>query len=331
MNRSFSLGCTVAFILGTVGACSSGDPGGTPALTPMAGTGSTSQPATAGTTSGGGGAAASPSAGTASGGAGTTTVAGTAAGGSAGQAPAAGSGGMSGGASGGTGGTGSGGASSSGLYEGPFTCTMYIGAYLSMEWWNAGFQGQTGIDDAKWQLKWHHHGHVTEWAKPDSPFWADTGNALDDSQGSPIESKCTQSSNAPDRIVFVALSWALTTEEGWTTALNADIANIKAKYPSVKRVDVMTMIRCPTNMQCNPNAVIGGPDSDTNAGVQDCQVPAFADSAIAKLIAANPGYVALGPQFDMTMCNPAHNGAHMTGADNTIAAQKMAAFYAAKP
>jgi hypothetical protein len=154
--------------------------------------------------------------------------------------------------------------------------------------------------------------------------------------GSPINSKCTQNSDKPDRIVFLALSWALTTEAAWTQALNADIANLKTKYPSAKRVDVMTMIRCPMNMQCNPKAVLGAPDSDTNAGIQDCQVPAFADAAIAKLIAANPGYVALGPQFESTMCNappdsPNHNGAHMTAADNKIAAMKMAAFYAAKP
>jgi len=253
---------------------------------------------------------------------GVVTTAGTAA---RGQAP---SGGSAGARSAGASSAGSGGGT--GLYQGPFSCTMYIGAYLSMEWWNAGFQTD-GVDDAKWQLKWHHHGHITEWAKPDSPFWADTGDPLNDAQGSPIESKCAQNSATPDRIVFLALSWVLTTEDEWTQNLNADIANIKAKYPSVKRVDVMTMIRCPMNMQCNPNAVIGGPDSDTNAGVQDCQVPAFADAAIAKLIAANPDYVALGPQFDMTMCNPAHNGAHMTGADNTITAMKMGAFYAAKP
>lgn len=42
-------------------------------------------------------------------------------------------------------------------------------------------------------------------------------------------------------------------------------------------------------------------------------------------------YVALGPQFEMTMCNPSHDGAHMTGADNRIAATKVPAFYAAQP
>ena len=206
---------------------------------------------------------------------------------------------------------------------------MYIGAYLSMEWWNAGFQD--GVEDDKWQLKWHHHGHITEWAKADSPFWADEGNPNDDSQGSPIQSPCTANSNAPDRIVFLAITWALTTEEQWVESLKACVANLKAKYPSVKRVDLMTMIRCPNNMQCNPNQAYGEEDSDTNAGKQDCQVPAYADSAIAKVIAEDPTYLALGPQFEMTMCNPSHDGAHMTGTDNGIAADKIAEFYAAQP
>jgi len=74
---------------------------------------------------------------------GVVTTAGTAAGG---QAP---SGGSAGASSAGASSAGSGGGT--GLYQGPFSCTMYIGAYLSMEWWNAGFQTD-GVDDAKWQL-----------------------------------------------------------------------------------------------------------------------------------------------------------------------------------
>jgi hypothetical protein len=243
--------------------------------------------------------------------------AGTAAGG---ETATAGSGGQSAAGSGGAGGT---------PYNGPFTCSMYIGAYLSMEWWNAGFEDK--VDGDKWQLKWHHHGHVTEWAKPDSPFWADSGNPNDDSQGSPIQSACKENSNAPDRIVFLAISWALTTKDAWVTALKADVANIKAKYPSVKHVDIMTMVRCPNNMQCNPNQQYGVEGSDTTAGMQDCQVMPYTDEAIAQVIAEDPSYLALGPQFEMTMCNPSHDGAHMTGTDNGITAQKIADFYNAKP
>lgn len=283
--------------------------------------GSSGSATQAGTSAGGTSAGNTSVSGSSSGGTETTT-AGTASGGSAGQTTA-GSGGASGGAAGGSGGT------STALYNGPFSCSMYIGAYLSMEWWNAGFE--EGVDNTKWQLKWHHHGHITEWAKPDSPFWADTGNPNDDSQGSPIQSPCTMNSKTPDRIVFLAITWALTTKEAWVTDLKASINNIKTKYPSVKRVDVMTMVRCPNNMQCNPNQMYGVADSDTNAQHQDCQVPKYADDAIAQVIAEDPGYVALGPQFEMTMCNPSHDGAHMTGTDNGITADKIAAFYAAKP
>lgn len=322
MTRSLSLGCALASVFALASACSSGEPGDPSAVAGMSG--SAGAGTQAGTSSGGTSAGNTSASGSAAGGTATTT-AGSASGGSAGQATA-GSGGASGGTAGGGGGSGGAGLTP---YNGPFTCSMYIGAYLSMEWWNAGFE--EGVDGDKWQLKWHHHGHITEWAKPDSPFWADTGNPNDDSQGSPIQSACKTNSTAPDRIVFLAITWALTTQEAWVKDLKASVANIKAKYPSVKRVDLMTMIRCPNNMQCNPNQMYGVADSDTNAQHQDCQVPKYADDAIAQVIAEDPGYVALGPQFEMTMCNPSHDGAHMTGADNGITADKIAAFYAAKP
>jgi hypothetical protein len=296
-----------------------------------AGSGSAGSSSSAGSDgSAGSGSAGSGSAGSGSAGNGSAGAVGSA--GASGSAGSGSAGSGSAGAGGSAGTTGAAGAGGGGTPPtGPFSCTEYFGAYLTMEWWNQNFEGQPGMDGSKWELKWHHHGHITEWAKPDSPFWSDTGDPNNDAMGAPIQSACTANAHAPDRIVFLALSWILTKEEDWIKNLNADVDNLVAKYPSAKRIELMTMIRCPMNKQCNPNAMYGAPDSDTNAGHQDCQVPDYADSAIAKVIAARPNLLALGPQFEMTACNPAHDGAHMTGADNKIAAQKMAAFYSARP
>ena len=304
-------------------ACSSTDPAsGPPAST--AGAPSGGAAAAGSSAAGAPSAGASTTAGTSSGGASSAGAAGSSAG--AGGTPvAAGAGGASGGASAGAAGTG--GAPSAS--KGPFTCTEYIGAYLTMEWWNAGFENN-GVDANKWQEKWHHHGHVLEWGNPNSPFWADTGDAMDDTKGAPIVSACTQSSNAPDRIVFLALSWELLTEEGWVSALTQDIATIKLKRPSAKWIDLVTMVRCPMDMQCNPGANYG-PGADAVAGRQDCQVYPYVDSAMAKVVAANSDFVGLGPKLEMAMCNPAHDGAHMTSAGNTQAAKDYAAWYVAHP
>ena len=205
---------------------------------------------------------------------------------------------------------------------------MYIGAYLSMEWWNAGFE--TKVDNAKWQLKWHHHGYVSEWRKPDSPFWADTGDPNNDLEGSPINSKCETNSDKPDRIVFLTMDWDLVEESQWISGINEVVTNIKTKYPSVKRLDLMTYVRCPDNMQCNPNADYG-PGANPVASRQDCRVTAEQDSAMDKVVAANPTFVAWGPKPEMAMCNPSHDGAHMTPEGNAQAATDIAAFYNAQP
>jgi len=208
---------------------------------------------------------------------------------------------------------------------------MYIGAYLSMEWWNTNlFEGKASdagkVDSDKWELKWHHHAHISEWRKADSPFWSNTGNPMDDAQGAPIQSPCTVNPDKPDRVVFLAIDWELLTEKEWEDGLTESVNNIKAKIPSAKRVDIVTLVRCPNNMMCNPTAE-PGPGANDSAPLQDCVVPKEADDAIAKVIAADPGYLAAGPKLEMAMCNPAHDGAHMTAEGNQKAAKDYAAYY----
>lgn len=84
---------------------------------------------------------------------------------------------------------------------------------MSNEWWGQGFQQQPGIEDAKWQLKWHQHGTIGNWGDPNSPFWADQGDPMDDAKGAPIQSACTTNSNTPDRIVMLIIEWGLLTQE----------------------------------------------------------------------------------------------------------------------
>jgi hypothetical protein len=312
---------------GTTGAAGSGSAGTTGAA------------GAAGTT----GAAGSGSAGSV----GSTGSAGTGAAGSVGSTGAAGTTGAAGsvgstGAAGTTGAAGSGSNPDGGTLptdggfpvttaleaaKGPYTCTEYLGAYLTMEWWGQGFEQI--VDNAKWQLKWHHHGHVLEWGNPDSPFWADTGDPMNDASGAPISSACTTNTHAVDRVVLLALSWELLDEKSWMDALEADIKTIRLKRPTAKWIDIVPMVRCPMNKHCNPNANYG-PGADTDVGRQDCYVPPYEDSAMQKVVQAHAGDgVGLGPILEATMCN--NNGAHLTSADNKLEAQEYGAFYKAIP
>lgn len=331
MTSTKRLLTTIALLGCALGCGSGGGANSTGAAGTSGGAGSTGAQGQAGT-GGPGTAGTSGDAGTGGPGtAGTTGAAGSAAG-SVGSTGAAGTTGAAGSGSNPDGGTlpTDGGFPVTTALEaakGPYTCTEYLGAYLTMEWWGQGFEQI--VDNSKWQLKWHHHGHVLEWGNPNSPFWSDTGDPMNDASGAPISSACTTNTHAVDRVVLLALSWELPDEKAWMDALEADIKTIRMKRPTAKWIDIVPMVRCPQNKHCNPNANYG-PGADTDVGRQDCWVPPYEDSAMQKVVQAHAGDgVGLGPILEATMCN--NNGAHLTNADNKLEAQEYGAFYKAIP
>ncbi|HWZ93357.1 MAG TPA: hypothetical protein VNW92_31070 [Polyangiaceae bacterium] len=294
--------------LGFVAACSSSPPEPT---SPLAGAGGEAGGGAPATNAGSGGAPAS------SGGGSAGTLAET------------------GGASGSMSGTSSGGGASGGGAAGAsaaptnFTCNEYLGLLTTNEWYSQGFESD-GVDGTKWQLKYHHYGYVGTWADPNSPFWSDTGDSFTLTQGSSIQSPCAMSSAAPDRLVFAALDWEMLTEDAWVTALEAALATFKAKYPSLRWVELMTMIRCPGNQMCNPNANYG-PGANMTASRQDCYVPPYEDSALAKVASLHPDFVSVGPKVEALACRMPIDGAHLSVESNQHAAQVIATYYAAHP
>jgi hypothetical protein len=315
MFRSLSLGCVLASVSALLAACSS-DPAPVDTPNPMGG-------GNAGATTQQGGSAGS--------GAGTpATVAGSSSGGmmgssgSAGQPGMAGGGAAAGGMAGGGGGAGGGGA----LPMGPFTCTMFLGLLTTNEWYSQGFE--EGVDGTKYELKYHHYAYVRTWGDPNSPFWGETGNSFDLDQGSQIQSPCAMNPTAPDRMVFAALDWEMETKEEWKAALEMALGTFKGKYPSLKRIDIMTLIRCPDNSMCNANADYG-PGANMNAGRQDCYIPDYQDAAIAEVAAAHPDFVAVGPKVEAIACRQPVDGAHLSGDANEQAAKDVAAYYAQHP
>jgi hypothetical protein len=327
--RSSSTGSVVLFALVVLaGACSSG------AATKGSASATGGAKGTAGA-AGVAGTAGAPAAAGASGAAGDARVDGGAgAPGPAGAAGAAGSAAMPDGGAAGLGAAGAAGGAAGAmspaggeLVKGPFACTTYIGSVLTTEWWGQGFEKI--VDNAKWQLKWHHHGYIQAWGDPQSPFWGDTGDPNDPNGGSPIQSPCAQGSQAPDRVVFLAIDWELLKEQDWIDWLEKDLVAIKLKYPSVKWIDIMPTPRCPQNMMCNPHAK-PGPGANDGAGPEDCYIAPYIDSAIAKVVAAHADSVGLGPVVMATMCNGGY-GAHLTPADNKLVATAIGNFYQALP
>jgi hypothetical protein len=217
-----------------------------------------------------------------------------------------------------------------GASVGPFTCTEVIGLEITSEWWSAGFLSD-GVVPTKCELKWHHQGYVGAWADPNSPFWSNQGNAQDSDAGAPIVAPCGQDSVTPDRVLFVAVDFEMMTKDAWVAALDSVVATIKMKYsPNLKWIDLATLVRCPNDVMCNPDEDYG-PGANLDVSHEDCYVPPYVDSAIAQVIAANPGFVGLGPEPQATACNSPVNGPHLSAASNAAAANAIAAYFVQNP
>jgi hypothetical protein len=263
---------------------------------------------------------------TATGAAGTsaTGAAGTSATGAAGTSATGAAGTAAGGASGGA---GTGGGS---VFNGPFECTLVAGLLVTGEWYNAGFEND-GVDGTKWEGRFVHYGYIDIWAQdPPGGFTWTMG----------LTSPCTKNSTAPDRVVFTAWSWELAYMKDKYVQTTAEaVRKFIKNYPSMKRMDLMTIVRCPgdettnvTGKMCNPNAAIPPKPgvTDHNAGQQDCYVNPEVDQALTEVAAMFPGLVTVGKKFYSPACRAPVDGAHL-GNNNTQVAKDIANYYKTMP
>ncbi len=188
-----------------------------------------------------------------------------------------------------------------------FVCNQVMGLSVTGEWYAAGFE--TAVTDGRWQAITLTHAYVDLWADPTNTVWT-----------TPVVSPCTQNSNNPDRILFTGCNWDYTTVDQWTAALTAVVENLKVKYPNVKRIDLLTMLRAPGNQPC--------PDA-TN---QETIVQPFIDAAIAKVVAAYPGLVTAAPKFEAPNCDVfILGGPHFTPDGQAAIAKVYGTYYANEP
>jgi hypothetical protein len=119
--------------------------------------------------------------------------------------------------------------------------------------------------------------------------------------------------------VLTVLSWTITTQADWETQIAAAIANLMTKYPGVRRIDLLTVIRGPNNMLCPTPPAAG----------ETIAMPAELDAAIAAVAARNPGFVFAGPKFEAPSCTAfSGGGPHLTTAGNMNMAKMISAYFA---
>jgi hypothetical protein len=212
--------------------------------------------------------------------------------------------------------------------RGPFTCTELIGLYSTGEWWDGGFYDDLGDLKTGWQGRFSHYGYTYEYAKPDSYAWSPT--SVGGVNNVRLTAPCARNADSPDRIVYQAWSWELTSEKAWVNSLEATLATIRAKFPRVKRIDIMTIIRGPMNGWCHPDKPLLGPNTDHDAKKQDFNVPGYVDSALAKVAASHPNLVSVTPRFEAVSCPAKIDGIHLHE-QNGPAAAFIAEYYKGMP
>jgi hypothetical protein len=186
-----------------------------------------------------------------------------------------------------------------------YTCNLVIGLLVTSEWYMAGFEQV--VDNTSWEIKAAHYAYTQEWANPNSSFWA-----------TPIASPCAKNPNAPDRIIFVALNWDYTTEKQWEDDVTKDVTVIQSKFPSVKNIELLSIVRCP--LAC------GTPPARP---AETCYVAPITDQALAAVAAKMPNLVTVGPKFEDDTCADFPNlGTHMTPAATMATGKKIGEYYA---
>jgi len=167
-----------------------------------------------------------------------------------------------------------------------FLCTQVMGVSVTGDWFGAGFE--SGNDDARWQAITRHHGFVHFWADPKDPIWSE-----------PTVSPCAKNSDKPDRIILTTVNWEYTTTDEWVATITKAVKTLKERYPSARRIELLTILRGPGNKSC-------GNDKMT-------VVQPILDEAQAKVAKAFPKLVTVGPRFEAPSCEVfTKGGPHFT-------------------
>ena len=174
-----------------------------------------------------------------------------------------------------------------------FTCTEVIGVSVTGDWFGAGFED--GLDGSRWQVRWRSKAFVDLWADPANELWS-----------LPLQSACTERSQDPDRVIFTAVNWEYKTREAWEHTLNAAVATLRSRYPGLRRIVLLTMLRAPGNRSCGSEMTVVQP---------------YVDEAVANVVARHPKLVTAGPRVEALTCDIfTKGGPHFTDAGKPVVA-----------
>jgi len=205
----------------------------------------------------------------------------------------------------GGGGSGDGGGFPPGLRYNDFTCSWVLGIHTTAEWFMAGFT--TVVDGTRWQASGIEMAQF-QWANAGYGGWNPAG----------AMNPCKVNSKTPDRIVFCGVDTGSTTVQAYLTEYAAAMNNIKTKFPSVKRVDIMTTAVGPGDMECI------GANRSGSSFIRPVQ-----NQAITQTVAMFPGFAFECPRWEVASCKDFGLCPHISAAANAALAMTMGQWFIA--
>ncbi|HEY2899718.1 MAG TPA: hypothetical protein VGL59_04005, partial [Polyangia bacterium] len=191
-----------------------------------------------------------------------------------------------------------------------FTCTLVLGAFQTSQWYDAGFEAAVGT--ARWEIKSAHNNWTEKWADPKNPIW-----------NLPTQSPCTTGASTPDRVLLIVykdmFSPPIPPAE-WEPEITEDVANIKTKYPSVRQIELLTLVRAPNNQPCPGNTS------------RNIAIAPEIDAAIQSVTDKSGGLVKVGPKYYVPDCKLfLMNITTLTDNGGALVAPQLIDYYKANP
>jgi hypothetical protein len=187
---------------------------------------------------------------------------------------------------------------------GPFVCSWVLGIHTTQEWFQAGFLNV--VDPTRWEASGIESAQFG-WQDANSGLWTQAFSSA---------TSCAKNARTPDRIVFCGVDSASTTVAQFLPEYVKVVDNIKTKFPSVKRIDLMTLARAPGDKEC-----IGANRSGSS------YIKAAQDDAIAMTVAMYPGFVFSTPKWEVQSCADFGLCPHISLAANMILAKTLGTYF----
>ncbi|MBX2798343.1 MAG: hypothetical protein KTR31_11755 [Myxococcales bacterium] len=154
-----------------------------------------------------------------------------------------------------------------------FRCTQVIGysqvGQTRGGWYTTDDAFESEVEDDRWQLLWSSGGGVDLWQDPDYTGWS-----------LQVLSRCADAADSPDRVLLSVSGPYGDDEVAWADAIDATIATIEDKLPTVEQIVLQPVVGGPAHAGCDSGAGL------IRASWQHAHIDAAIDAVVGDSVVA---------------------------------------------